>query len=68
MRAVHQPWGNICRVGGRVEALWHQPSTRHLALGILLFYTMTLGLSPWYAAFMMRSHHMGTAELGVWLG
>jgi hypothetical protein len=29
---------------------------------------MGLGLMPWYAAFMMRTHAMGTAELGVWLG
>jgi len=29
---------------------------------------MGLGLAPWYAAFMMRSHGMGTAELGLWLG
>jgi predicted MFS family arabinose efflux permease len=29
---------------------------------------MGLGLSPWYAAFMMRSHRMVTEELGVWLG
>jgi predicted MFS family arabinose efflux permease len=29
---------------------------------------MGQGLAPWYAAFMMRSHGMGTAELGVWLG
>jgi MFS family permease len=29
---------------------------------------MSAGLGPWYAAFMTRSHGMGTAELGVWLG
>ena len=34
----------------------------------ILLYTMGLGMAPWYAAFMMRSHGMGTAELGVWLG
>jgi len=33
-----------------------------------LLFTLGLGLSPWYAAFMVRSHGMGTAELGVWLG
>lgn len=56
------------RLADVLRTLWHQKSTRHLALGVLLFYTMTLGLSPWYAAFLMRSHNMGTAELGVWLG
>jgi predicted MFS family arabinose efflux permease len=29
---------------------------------------MGMGLAPWYAAFMMRIHGMGTAELGLWLG
>lgn len=29
---------------------------------------MGSGLAPWYAAVMIRSHGMGTAELGVWLG
>lgn len=56
------------RLADVLKTLWCQPSTRHLVLGLLLFYTMALGLAPWYAAFMIRSHHMGTAELGVWLG
>jgi MFS family permease len=50
------------------KALWYQPSARHLILGLLLFYTMALGLAPWYGAFMMRSHRMATSQLGVWLG
>lgn len=48
--------------------LWHQRSSRHLGLAVILLFTMGLGLSPWYAAFMIRNHGMGTAELGVWLG
>jgi MFS family permease len=51
-----------------LRILWRQRSARHLMLGIILFWTMGLGLLPWYAAFMVRSHGMGTAELGVWLG
>jgi len=51
-----------------VGTLWYQPSSRHLCLGIILVFTMALGMAPWYAAFMMRSHGMGTAELGIWLG
>jgi MFS family permease len=51
-----------------LRVLWHQRSARHLILGLILVYTMGLGLAPWYAAFMIRSHGMGTAELGVWLG
>jgi MFS family permease len=48
--------------------LWRQPSLRHLGIALILLYTMGLGLGPWKAAFMIRSHGMGTAELGVWMG
>ena len=48
--------------------LWRQQSFRHLAFALILLYTMGLGLGPWQAAFMMRSHGMGTAELGLWMG
>jgi MFS family permease len=48
--------------------LWRQRSCRHLGIALIVLYLMSLGLSPWYAAFMMRTHAMGTAELGVWLG
>jgi MFS family permease len=51
-----------------LATVWRQRSSRHLGLAIILLFTMGLGLSPWYAAFMMRSHGMDTAELGVWLG
>ena len=48
--------------------LWRQRSARHLSIAIILLWTMGSGLAPWYAAFMVRSHGMGTAELGVWMG
>jgi MFS family permease len=48
--------------------LWRRRACRHLGIALILLYTMTLGLGPWQAAFMMRMHKMGTAELGVWLG
>jgi len=48
--------------------LWRQRSSRHLIIALILLYTMGCGLSPWYAAFLMRSHGMSTSELGVWLG
>jgi MFS family permease len=51
-----------------LAGLWRRHSTRHMSAGIVLLFTMGMGLSPWYAAFMMRSHGMGTAELGIWLG
>jgi MFS family permease len=48
--------------------LWNRHSCRHLSIALILLYTLGLGLAPWYAAFMIRSHGMGTAELGAWLG
>jgi MFS family permease len=54
--------------GAVLQILWRQRASRHLGLGIVLFYTMGVGLSPWYASFLMRNHAMGTGELGIWLG
>ena len=51
-----------------LSILWRQRSSRHLGLAVILLFTMGFGLSPWYAAFMIRSHGMNTSELGVWLG
>ena len=48
--------------------LWRQPTTRHLILGIILLFTVGLGLGPWEAAFLMRTHGLNTTELGRWLG
>jgi len=48
--------------------LWRGKSCRHLVTALILFYTIGFGLSPWYAAFLVRSHGMGTAELGGWFG
>lgn len=55
-------------VAAVVATLWRQKSSRHLILALTLLYTMGFGLGPWYAAFMIRSHGMGTAELGALLG
>lgn len=48
--------------------MWRQRSCRHLCVAVIVLYTLGLGLSPWYGAFMIRSHGMGTQELGLWLG
>jgi MFS family permease len=55
-------------MGDVMRGLWRQQSCRHLSIAIILLFTMGLGMAPWYAAFMMRTHGMGTAELGFWLG
>jgi sugar phosphate permease len=51
-----------------LTALWHQRSTRNLVIGLILLLTMGSGIGSWNVAFMMRSHHMNTAQLGLWLG
>jgi MFS family permease len=51
-----------------VRVLWKQPSSRNLGLGLIFVFLMGVGLSPWYAAFMIRSHGMRTDELGIWMG
>jgi predicted MFS family arabinose efflux permease len=51
-----------------LKTLWELRTLRHLSIALILLYTMNLGLGPWYVAFMIRSHAMGTAELGVWMG
>lgn len=56
------------RVVDVLGILWDRRSARHLTFALILLYTMGAGLSPWYAAFLMRSHGMSTSELGVWLG
>ena len=56
------------RIASVLGTLWDQRSSRHLSVAIILLWMLGHGLNPWYAAFMMRSHGMGTAELGAWLG
>lgn len=51
-----------------LETLWYRQSCRHLSIALIVLFAMGYGLGPWKAAFMMRSHGMGTAELGVWWG
>jgi MFS family permease len=48
--------------------LWCQRSMRYLVVGYILFWTVGLGLTPWYAAFLMRSHAMSVSEVGLWFG
>jgi MFS family permease len=51
-----------------LRTLWRQRSWRHLTLALVLLFAVSYGLSPWYAAYMMRTYGMGSAELGVWFG
>lgn len=63
--ALDQPLPSLLTV---LSTLWNQRSSRHLSIGLVVLYTMGQGLNPWYGAFMVRSHGIGIAELGVWLG
>ena len=60
--------GVLPPMGAVLAIMWHQRSCRHLSVALILLYTLGAGLGPWYAAFMIRSHGMSTAKLGVWLG
>jgi MFS family permease len=51
-----------------IDTLWRQPSCRHLTIAMILIFTVGQGALTWQAAFMIRNHGMGTAELGLWMG
>lgn len=51
-----------------LATMWRRRSCRHLTAALVLLYTVGSGLAPWFGAFLTRSHHMGTAELGLSLG
>lgn len=50
-----------------VSLLWSRKSFRHIAMGSGLAAFTGYAASTWLASFMIRSHGMGTGELGVWL-
>jgi len=43
-------------------------SLRHMAIGAGLHSFAGYGLAAWGPAFLARVHHMGSAEIGTWLG
>jgi len=51
-----------------LHTLWKQGSTRHLSFAIILLFTLGFGLAPWYGAFLIRTHGMTSAQLGLWMG
>lgn len=54
--------------GAVLRTLWRQQSSRRLSMALILFFTGGMGLSSWYAAFIIRIHGMATGELGLLLG
>jgi MFS family permease len=51
-----------------LAAMWRLASLRHQTIAFVILCTMGLGMSPWFAAFLSRSHGMHSEEVGVWLG
>lgn len=43
-----------------MSVLWYQHSTRHLTFAIISLQMMMVGLTPWFASFLIRSHCMTT--------
>jgi predicted MFS family arabinose efflux permease len=60
--------GRLPSVRDVMCALWRQKSSRHLIAALVLLFTLGMGMAPWYAAFLMRSHRMSTTEIGLWMG
>lgn len=49
------------------KILWGKMTFRHLITAFCVAYFFQMGTSQWLAAFFMRNHGMGAAELGAWL-
>lgn len=64
----HEPRTRQPRLAEVLRGLWRQRTARHVMLALILVMTLGLGLGPWYAAFLIRSHGMSTAEVGLWFG
>lgn len=54
-------------IGAVIRRLIGKPALRHMLFGSALNALVGYGTVNWMAPFFIRSHHMGTAELGVWL-
>jgi len=51
-----------------IRIIWSGAAARNLSIAIILLYVIALGLGPWYAAFLIRSHGMNAGELGISMG
>lgn len=47
--------------------LWRLRSFRHISIGIAVQAIVAYGVNGWMPAFLARSYHMGSAEIGMWL-
>jgi predicted MFS family arabinose efflux permease len=51
-----------------VSALVRRPALVHLIIGISIGAFATYGMAQWHAAFYVRSHGLGLAEIGLYAG
>lgn len=58
----------VSSLGEVLRTMWVRRSCRHLCIAVILVYAISYGLSPWCAAFLMRSHHLSAVKVGFWLG
>ncbi|QFU75602.1 MFS transporter [Halioglobus maricola] len=54
-------------LGSVVSRIWEQRALRQLFIASALNSLVGYGMVNWTAPFFIRSHDMGTAELGIWL-
>ncbi|MDA9784252.1 MFS transporter [Gammaproteobacteria bacterium] len=58
---------NVAPLGDVLGLLWSRRSFRHMAIAAGLNAFAAYGTVNWQASFFIRSHEMGTGELGTWL-
>jgi MFS family permease len=47
--------------------MWHDPVQRHVCAGAIITATVGYGALAWIPSYLVRSHHMGIAAVGVYL-
>ncbi|MDC0933984.1 MFS transporter, partial [Gammaproteobacteria bacterium] len=57
----------VAPLGDVLGLLWSRRSFRHMAIAAGLNAFAAYGTVNWQASFFIRSHEMGTGELGTWL-
>jgi MFS family permease len=48
--------------------MWRQKSNRYLVVAVSLFYMIGWGFPVWMPALLARNYHMGSSEIGIWVG
>lgn len=66
MKAVAHEANTTPTYGKVFRVLWRQRAYRHLVAGFTLVYLFSFGISQWTPAFLIRTYHIDTGELGSW--